>query len=518
MSFIASATRAPRPPLHLCALTLNPHQAPVSSPDGTIFDAANIVQLVRRTSLNPITGAPLRPDQLVPLSFSVDPRTAAFHCPVLCTLFHPNVKVVAIATTGNVYSYTAVQRLNLHPRCMRDLLDGTPFSLPDIIVLYDPALHTWTNHFHPETPLSLRRPSPQSVQPPAPSPVPLPVPPTSTAPTQQQQQQQQQLSSPMQPIPPIPPVRALLDKRALPEKSQQPRTPVKKPRRAELPNMPHLPRVRTPEEQRKAVYKRIRKGRKGKGYVRVVTNIGHLNIELHCDKVPMTCDNFLTLAERKYYDGLLWHRVVPGFIAQTGDPTGKGDSGDSAWGGYVKDEIRTSLVHDAPGVVSMANCGRDTNRSQWFVCFDTARHLDGAHTVFGKVVGGLFVLKKMENEAELGHPLTVERVEVLVNPIRQIREQTQAQSEHVSPLLDCRLSSNANASLRSSPSSLNTRDTAPAAAKQEQLGAQACPSPVHPAPLNDSFVSSTLSQELPPAKSLMPQASADDRHFFRRSS
>ncbi|KAI0567800.1 Peptidyl-prolyl cis-trans isomerase [Gracilaria domingensis] len=185
------------------------------------------------------------------------------------------------------------------------------------------------------------------------------------------------------------------------------------------------------EEERKMVYKKIRKGKKGKGYVRVVTNIGHLNIELHCDRVPTTCDNFLTLAERKYYDGLPWHRVVPGFIAQTGDPTGKGDGGESAWGGYIKDEIRTNLHHDAPGIVSMANSGRDTNRSQWFICFDSASHLDGTHTVFGKVVGGLYVLQKMEGEAEMGHPLTVERIEVLVNPIRQIRiqmEKLKAQS------------------------------------------------------------------------------------------
>lgn len=184
------------------------------------------------------------------------------------------------------------------------------------------------------------------------------------------------------------------------------------------------------EDERRAAYRRVRKGRKGKGYIRVVTNIGHLNIELHCDKVPMTCDNFLTLAERRYYDGLHWHRVVPGFIAQTGDPTGSGDCGDSAWGGYVKDEIRTSLNHDAPGVVSMANHGgRDTNRSQWFVCFEAAPHLDGAHSVFGKVVGGLCVLKKMETEATMGHPLTVERIEVLVNPIRLAREQLRAERE-----------------------------------------------------------------------------------------
>lgn len=176
-------------------------------------------------------------------------------------------------------------------------------------------------------------------------------------------------------------------------------------------------------DERKLAYKRIRKGRKGKGYVHVVTNVGHLNIELHCDKVPMTCDNFLQLAERKYYDGLAWHTVIPGHLAQTGDPSGSGGGAEtSAWGGFVRDEIRTSLRHDSEGVVSMANMGRDTNRSQWFVTFSKAPQLDGRHTVFGKVVGGLSVLQKMEGEGETGNPLTIERIEVLVNPIRRERE------------------------------------------------------------------------------------------------
>lgn len=177
-------------------------------------------------------------------------------------------------------------------------------------------------------------------------------------------------------------------------------------------------------DDRRLVYKRIRKGRKGKGYVRVVTNVGHLNIEIHCDKVPLTCDNFLTLAERQIYNGNRWHQVRRGYLAQVGNPNGQ-----SAWGGSIKDEIRTTLTHDSAGVVSMWSSGRDTNRCMWFVCFDALPRLNKIHTVFGKVVGGLAVLKKMEAEGEMGHPLTVERIEVLVNPIRQCREQLRKERE-----------------------------------------------------------------------------------------
>lgn len=526
-----------RSPLHVCALTLSPHTAPVVAPDGVVFESTSIFQLVRRTGLHPLSGRPLRPSDLVALNFSTDPSTGTYRCPIRFTPFDGSIKVIAVATTGRVYSSDVISRLNLHSAHMRDPIDGTPFAPTDLIVLYDPVVHTWTipditphpcaktlsistppqsstvslSSSHTSQPLqtipviSFRRHMPkptifpQSVCRPPPRtylvhptnppsfvhsaaslPKPsdpallfsasapcqqsasLPIPPSSSVsvsrlPSTSDPQHCFVPVSHHPTVPSTPRTSAILPTtpaRRRHDSTANSAPPAKKPRHTFYPLLSHdisspqapgalnqadtiqpssdssgsanvLHQKRLAEHERKAVYKRIRKGRKGKGYVRVVTNVGHLNIELHCDKVPIACDNFLTLAERGYYDGLLWHKVVPGFIAQTGDPTGVGDAGDSAWGGFVKDEIRTSLMHDSPGIVSMANSGKDTNRSQWFVCFEAARHLDGAHTVFGKVVGGLFVLKKMETEAEMGNPLAVERVEVLVNPVRQIREQMQ---------------------------------------------------------------------------------------------
>jgi len=138
---------------------------------------------------------------------------------------------------------------------------------------------------------------------------------------------------------------------------------------------------------------------KMQAYVRVLTNLGgSLNLELHCDRAPKTCYNFLTLARRGYYDGTVFHRLIPGFMVQGGDPTGTGKGGESCWGTPFRDEwdVKGAYKHDARGVVSMANHGAATNGSQFFITFKPTPHLDRKHTVFGKLVGGEDVLDRIE--------------------------------------------------------------------------------------------------------------------------
>ena len=114
---------------------------------------------------------------------------------------------------------------------------------------------------------------------------------------------------------------------------------------------------------------------------------GEFKIELFDDDAPLTVENFVKLARSGYYDGTMFHRVLQGFMAQGGDPTGTGTGGP----GYrFKDEF-SDRKHDSPGVLSMANSGPGTNGSQFFITFVPTPHLDGAHTVFGKVVEGLDV-------------------------------------------------------------------------------------------------------------------------------
>ncbi|MDQ7784382.1 MAG: peptidylprolyl isomerase [Desulfomonilaceae bacterium] len=118
--------------------------------------------------------------------------------------------------------------------------------------------------------------------------------------------------------------------------------------------------------------------------VTIQTNKGDINLNLYADKTPLTVGNFVNLAQRGFYDGLTFHRVIPDFMIQGGCPIGTGTGGP----GYrFKDEIAPELKHDKPGILSMANAGPGTNGSQFFITHVPTPWLDGKHTVFGAVAG-----------------------------------------------------------------------------------------------------------------------------------
>ncbi len=121
----------------------------------------------------------------------------------------------------------------------------------------------------------------------------------------------------------------------------------------------------------------------------IATDRGDIVVELFADKAPQTVNNFVFLAREGFYDGVTFHRVIPGFMAQGGDPTGSGRGGP----GYrFEDEFHADLRHDGPGVLSMANAGPGTNGSQFFITQGPTPHLDDRHTVFGRVVEGMDVV------------------------------------------------------------------------------------------------------------------------------
>jgi cyclophilin family peptidyl-prolyl cis-trans isomerase len=121
----------------------------------------------------------------------------------------------------------------------------------------------------------------------------------------------------------------------------------------------------------------------------IATDLGDIVIELHAAKAPKTVNNFVVLARDGFYDGVTFHRVIPRFMAQGGDPTGSGRGGP----GYrFDDEFDPSLRHDGAGVLSMANAGPGTNGSQFFITFGPTPHLDDKHTVFGHVTEGMDVV------------------------------------------------------------------------------------------------------------------------------
>lgn len=120
-------------------------------------------------------------------------------------------------------------------------------------------------------------------------------------------------------------------------------------------------------------------------HVTIKTDKGDIRIELYPEEAPLTVMNFVNLAQRGYYDGLKFHRVIANFMIQGGDPAGTGRGGP---GYQFKDETTPKRKHDGPGILSMANAGPGTNGSQFFITHNATPHLDGKHTVFGKVVKG----------------------------------------------------------------------------------------------------------------------------------
>ena len=134
--------------------------------------------------------------------------------------------------------------------------------------------------------------------------------------------------------------------------------------------------------------------------VLIKTGMGDLTIELFEDQAPNTVANFISLVESGFYNGIAFHRIIPGFMAQGGCPNAReGASGVPGTGGpgyRFADEINPALKHTSRGLLSMANAGPNTNGSQFFLCFTATPWLDGKHAVFGKVIKGQEVLDKLE--------------------------------------------------------------------------------------------------------------------------
>jgi len=139
----------------------------------------------------------------------------------------------------------------------------------------------------------------------------------------------------------------------------------------------------------------------------IKTTRGTIKIKLHADKTPRTVDNFVTLANKGFYNGLKFHRVIADFMIQTGCPEGTGRGGP----GYkFKDEFHPDLKHDGPGVLSMANAGPNTNGSQFFITHVPCPHLDGKHSVFGRVLEGQDVVNAIRQGDKM-ESVTISEVE-----------------------------------------------------------------------------------------------------------
>lgn len=132
-------------------------------------------------------------------------------------------------------------------------------------------------------------------------------------------------------------------------------------------------------------------------YLIFETTQGSFEVKLFPEVAPKACENFVALAEKGYYDGVIFHRVIPEFMIQGGDPQGNGTGGESIWKKSFEDEVSPSVKFDRRGLLAMANRGPNTNGSQFFITTAETPWLNMRHTIFGEVVKGYEVIQKIEN-------------------------------------------------------------------------------------------------------------------------
>lgn len=439
-------------PLNCCSLSLQPFDKPVATRDGSVFEITYILKYIKRFGKHPVHGGKLEVKELIPLHFHKNAQ-GNLHCPVTFKVLGNNTPVCANVKSGHVYCLEAVLELNKKNKNWKDLMTGQPFAWTDIIMLQDPdkiegrevskfyfivmgqqdeVVREITN---PESKASLQ--TDDKIRPNA-----------AVARIFEEKErlaekkaQEEAAKEAADPEAAAAAKAAAAEAKAKAQELEEARQKRKTNERytsneaaasftstaAPLKSKNELRKL-TEEEELQDIYDQVRK-KKQKGYVRMVTSHGCLNLELHCDIAPRTSDNFLRLCEKSYYDNTIFHRLIRNFMLQGGDPTGTGRGGESAFEGGkgFKDEFDSRLVHQGPGVLSMANNGKNTNRSQFFVSLKSCEHLNNKHSVFGRVVGGLKLLEVFNNwetdpKDKPVKEIQLVRMEVFKNPFKETVE------------------------------------------------------------------------------------------------
>ncbi|XP_034949000.1 RING-type E3 ubiquitin-protein ligase PPIL2 [Chelonus insularis] len=404
-----------RLPYNHCCVSLQPFENPYCDPLGNIFELEPLLVYVKHFKHNPVTGKPFDLKSLIKLNFHKN-ADGEHHCPVLFKVFSKHSHIVAIKTTGNVFSWEAVEQLNIKTKNWKDLINDQPFTRADIITLQNPSdaskfnlsrFHHIKNNLKVEDEDVVKERNDPNAK-------------------------LKTVSSETKDI------LTELEKEYKPAAKKE--QSVK--RTADKFNAAHystgavaagftstvMPRETVHEAAIIADdlvrYERVKK----KGYVRLITNFGTLNLELHCDIVPKTCENFIKHCSNGYYDNTKFHRSIKNFMIQGGDPTNTGNGGKSIWGKPFEDEFKQNLTHQGRGILSMANSGPGTNGSQFFITFRSCRHLDRKHTVFGKIVGGLDTLNAIEkievdNKDRPIEDIIIQRTQVFVDPFQEADDQ-----------------------------------------------------------------------------------------------
>lgn len=390
-----------------------------------------------------MTAQKLSADDLIKLHFAKNDEGEMVD-PVTYKVFTDNTHMVALGTTGNVFAYDTVERLNIKAKMWKDLVCEEGFGRKDIITLQDPqnvqsrdlskfkylqeGVSTLTEQQRKEKHAGVNRKAlgnaasileENDASTPAKSQVGKYLHQNqTTSPTSSPSKALTKASSNGPNKPPLP----AHTSKAIPYNASQHTTGLAA---ASFTSTGLTPSTSgdlalLSDEEYMLKPRRV----KTPGYARITTTHGDINLELLPEFAPKAVWNFIQLAKKGYYNGVIFHRNIRGFMLQGGDPTGTGRGGASIWNKNFLDEFDGPLTHDARGVISMANKGKNTNSSQFFITYRACEHLNRKHTIFGRVVGGVDTLSKIENvEVNEGkkplEDVSMESVTVFVDPFEE---------------------------------------------------------------------------------------------------
>lgn len=407
-----------RLPFNYCAVSLQPFTDPVCTSTGTIFDLTHILTwLSKHKDTNPVDGTPLKRSDLITLHFLKN-EDGEYVDPVTYKVFTDNTHIVALRNTGNVFAWDTIERLNIKAKNWRDLVSDEEFSRKDIITLQDPQnieSRDFGRFKHikdgettvPESESSVNTSALGNA---------AKILKAKEAVAKARADRQAKASGQQKAVTTTSKnVGMSKEVKAMPKPAYNAAVYTSGKAAASFTSTgmtPHTSGERAilSDEDYMLRPKRV----KHKGYARITTSLGDLNIELLPEFAPRAVWNFVKLAKAGYYNNTIFHRNIKGFMIQGGDPTGTGRGGQSIWGKPFNDEFDGPEKHDKRGVLSMANKGKNTNTSQFFITYRQVPHLDRKHTIFARVVGGLDTTLKTMEMAEVGEKdKPVDDVEIL---------------------------------------------------------------------------------------------------------
>ncbi|KAF1945972.1 hypothetical protein EJ02DRAFT_451077 [Clathrospora elynae] len=392
-----------RLPFNYCAVSLQPFTDPVCTLSGTIFDLTHILTwLSNHPDTNPVDGTPLKRADLVTLKFAKN-EDGEYVDPVTYKVFTDNTHIVALKKSGNVFAWDTIERLNIKAKNWQDLVSDEEFTRKDIITLQDPQSiesRDFSAYKHVKEGDTVMAEAESGVNKEAlGNAAKIIKAKEAVAKARADRQAKAQGAQSSKALANLPRNGTAASTNAEPKKPAYNAAVYTSGKAAasftSTGVTPHTSgeRALLSDEDYMLKPKRIRQ----KGYARVSTSLGDLNIELLPEWAPRAVWNFVKLAQKGYYKDTIFHRSIKGFMIQGGDPTGTGRGGQSIWGKPFEDEFEGPERHNTKGVLSMANKGKNTNTSQFFITYRAAPHLDRKHTIFARVVGGLdTTLRSME--------------------------------------------------------------------------------------------------------------------------